>query len=244
MTTIAHNFPPAAVESNWLKEDFDRFAAMCNRRERGFSLRWDERKPCLDDRTLACGFDRHYIYHTAWAARILAHSRPESHVDISSTLYFSAILSAFMPVEYYEYRPVNVELGNLKTGTADLQRLPFSDASITSLSCMHVIEHVGLGRYGDPIDPDADLKAMAELRRVLSPRGSLLFVVPVGQPRIVFNAHRIYSVPQVCEAMCGLHLQEFALIPDGRFNKGLMIDPPPQFVAEQNYGCGCFWFRK
>jgi len=47
---------------------------------------------------------------------------------------------------------------------------------------MNVVEHVGLGRYGEPLDPEGDIKAMRELRRVLAPGGSLLFVVPVGRP--------------------------------------------------------------
>ena len=52
---------------------------------------------------------------------------------------------------------------------------------------MHVIEHIGLGRYGDEMDPDGDLKAIDELKRVLSRKGDLLFVVPVGKPKIMYN---------------------------------------------------------
>ena len=72
---------------------------------RPLPVRWDDRQPCLDDRTITCGFDRHYVYHTAWAARVPAATRPARHVDISSSLYFCSIVSAFLPVEYYEYRP-------------------------------------------------------------------------------------------------------------------------------------------
>ncbi|NDC42314.1 MAG: DUF268 domain-containing protein, partial [Chitinophagia bacterium] len=56
--------------------------------------------------------------------------------------------------------------------------LPFESDSIPSLSCMHTIEHVGLGRYGDQLDPQGDLKAIAELKRVVQPGGDLLFVTP------------------------------------------------------------------
>lgn len=234
----------ASERADAFRQEFQRFAISWGGSDRELPLRWEDRQPCMEDRTAGCGFDRHYIYHTAWAARVLARTRPARHVDISSSLYFSAIASAFVPVEYYEYRPVNLQLKNLTTGVADLLRLPLPDASVASLSCMHVIEHVGLGRYGDPIDADGDLKAIAELRRVLAPGGSLLFVVPVGRPRVVFNAHRIYSLSHVREAFADLALREFALIPDGRFNMGLVHDPDPAFVAEQNYGCGCFWFEK
>jgi SAM-dependent methyltransferase len=229
------------------RDEFAAFRAMAARSPRGgggLSVRWDDAKPCPDDRTATTGFDRHYVYHTAWAARVIARTRPARHVDVSSSLYFAAIASAFVPVDYYEYRPVRLDLDNLETNTADLLKLPFADASVASISCMHVVEHVGLGRYGDPLDAEGDLAAMNELKRVVAPGGDLLFVVPVGRPRVVFNAHRIYGPGHVLDAFAGMKLEEFALIPDGRFGRGLVIDPKPAFVDEQNYGCGCFWFRR
>ena len=95
---------------------------------------------------------------------------------------------------------------------------------------MHVAEHIGLGRYGDPLDPDGDLKAMGELKRVLAPGGLLLFVVPVGQPRVCFNAHRIYSYGQIVEAFAKLYLEEFALIPDDSIDGGLIINATAEFA--------------
>jgi SAM-dependent methyltransferase len=209
-----------------------------------FDLRWQDRQPCLEDRTATTGFDRHYIYHPAWAARIIANNKPSEHTDISSTLNFCAILSAFVPVRFYDYRPPDLRLDKLRCGSADLLKLPFSNGSIASLSCMHVVEHIGLGRYGEPLDPDGDLKAMKELRRVLAPGGSLYLVVPVGIPRICYNAHRIYSFRQVREVFNDLELKEFTLIPDDPIQGGLIQNPPETIVAAQKYGCGCFWFRR
>ena len=106
---------------------------------------------------------------------------------------------------------------------------------------MHVVEHVGLGRYNDPIDPDGDLKAMAELQRVLSKGGNLLFAVPIGKPKVVFNAHRIYGYEQVMNAFHDLSLQQFALIPD----EGGLIGQATEIMAnDQKYGCGLFHFTK
>jgi SAM-dependent methyltransferase len=209
-----------------------------------FSLTWCDTYPQLFDRTTKTPFDPHYIYHPAWAARILAETKPKKHVDIASILSFPTIVSAFVPVEYYDYRPADLNLKNLDSRAGNLHALPFPDASVESLSCMHTIEHVGLGRYGDPIDYDGDLKAMKELVRVLSPGGSLLFVVPIGRPRIEWNAHRIYSYEQILTAFTGLSLKEFSLIPDNYEAHGLIRNADPSLVSQQSYACGCFWFVK
>ncbi len=209
-----------------------------------FPLRWSQREPQLYDRTATTGFDRHYVYHTAWAARVLARTRPRLHIDISSSLYFVGIASAFVPMKFYDYRPARLGLGNLEEGVGDLTRLPFADRSVESISCLHVTEHVGLGRYGDPLDPEGDLKAMRELSRVVAPGGVLLFAVPIGRPRLAFNAHRIYSHAQIVEQFRDLELAEFALIPDDDADVGLICPAAAAQADAQRYGCGCFWFRR
>jgi SAM-dependent methyltransferase len=209
-----------------------------------FELRWEDRQPRLQDRTETTGFDRHYVYHTAWAARVLAKTRPLKHVDISSSLYFVTGASAFVPMEFYDFRPADLRLSNLDSRCADLMALPFGDRQVASLSCMHVVEHVGLGRYGDPLDPDGDLKAMRELQRVVAPEGSLLFVTPVGRPQIRFNAHRIYAYEQIRDAFSELRIEEFSLIPDHASDGGLIENADPGIVAGQRYACGCFWLRR
>jgi len=169
-------------------QEFERLAT-----DNRFELNWNERFPCLDDNTGMTPFDSHYVYHPAWAARIVRQINPKTHVDISSILQFCTILSAFVPVEFYDFRPANLTLDNLFSGKADLTNLHFETESIESLSCMHTIEHIGLGRYGDPLDPSGDIKAINEIKRVVRKNGSILFVTPVGKSKILFNAHRIYS---------------------------------------------------
>ncbi len=136
--------------------------------QNGNKLRWSERHPCLNDWTSTTGFDSHYIYHPAWAARILAVQKPEKHIDISSSLAFISIVSAFIPVDFYDYRQAILQLGNLQSKKGDLLNLPFEDKTVHSLSCMHVVEHIGLERYGDPIDPCGDLKAISETETSIS----------------------------------------------------------------------------
>lgn len=224
--------------------DYARFARLSSRSAARLPLRWRDRYPCLTDRTATTGFDRDYVYHPAWAARILAETKPPVHVDVASSLYFCSLVSAFVPVDFYDYRPAELRLNGLSSRHADLLGLQFPDNSIDSLSCMHVVEHIGLGRYGDPIDPDGDLKAIAELKRVLAPGGTLLFVVPVGAPRIMYNAHRIYGPRQILDYFAGLELVEFALIPERAEDGGLVRDAAIEMAEAVNYGCGCFRFRK
>lgn len=200
---------------NWFRfrkqlKDFARQAAESG----GDVIRKIERFPIFGEDTAVTDFDRHYVYHTAWAARVIASTKPLEHVDIGSSLYFAAIASAFCPVRFYDFRPPELYLPNLRLGSCDLTNLDFDDNSVGSLSCMHVVEHIGLGRYGDAIDFQGDQRAIAELRRVTKPSGHLLFVVPIGQDRIQFNAHRIYACDQVVSLFPDFDLRQFALIPD------------------------------
>lgn len=220
--------------------DFLNFAEAADKR---FALRWSDIYPCVRDKTIKTGFDRHYVYFTSWAARQLAESRPEKHVDISSSLYFAGIVSAFVPVDFYDYRPADLSLSNLSSQKADLTALPFANNSIASLSCMHVIEHIGLGRYGDPLDPEGDIKSARELSRVLAPGGTLLFVTPVGaEARIEYNAHRIYSYQAVLDLFPDLTLREFTVVPE---KSGAPIyHASPEILKNERYACGCFVFTK
>jgi SAM-dependent methyltransferase len=227
-----------------VQEEFYMFQNLSLHTKKRFTLEWEDVFPCLDDRTSHTGFDRHYVYHPAWAARIIRQTNPAFHVDISSTLYFCSIVSAFVPVKFYDYRPADLHLPGLSSKSANLMSLPFESNSVESISCMHTVEHIGLGRYGDPFDYDGDLKAISELKRVLAKGGNLLFVVPIGQPKIVFNAHRIYSYDQISSYFADLELENFSLIPDNPAEGGLINGATKEMSDAQAYGCGCFWFSK
>ncbi|MGM0588344.1 MAG: DUF268 domain-containing protein [Bacteroidota bacterium] len=214
-----------------------------NRSEKRFTFELRDRNVQLNDWTIATPFDPHYTYHTSWAARKLKEINPANHIDIGSDLRFCTIISAFIPITFYDYRPAHIYLSNFNSEHADLLNLHFKDNSIQSLSCMHVVEHVGLGRYGDPVDYDGDLTAMNELKRVMRPGGSLLFVVPTGKPRIMFNAHRIYSYNQILDYFEGFQLKEFALLPD-KWTDGIIEHASPKLANRQSYACGCYWFIK
>lgn len=237
--------PLSKIQSYFLlRREFARFSQLSQASGRDFPVTWEDVFFIRHENTENTAFDAHYIYHPAWAARVLAETRPKKHVDISSILSFSTITSAFIPIDFYDYRPARLFLDNLTTKQADLVQLPFADNSIESLSCMHTVEHVGLGRYGDTLDANGDLKAIAELKRVLAPQGNLLFVVPIGKPKILFNAHRIYSYAQIVDSFKELGLVEFFLIPDNAATVGVIPHATKEQADQQTYGCGCFWFKK
>lgn len=186
-------------------------------------------------------FDRHYIFLGAWAARRIVAFAPPQHTDIGSQVSFATVLGAAVPVQFVEFRKVPIKLTGFDSVAGDLLDLPFSDNSIFSLSCLHVIEHVGLGRYGDPLDPMGTVKAARELCRVLRPGGQLLIGIPQGRPRICFNAHRVHDSTQVLAMFAGLRLLEFSGVND----QGEFLEGSTQAILDEcEYGCGFYRFTK
>lgn len=204
-------------------------------------LRLGDAYPQLHDKTAVSTFDPHYFYVNAWAMRRVTANQPARHVDVASQVLFANLLAAVVPVLFVDYRPLHVSLSGLTSLGGSILALPFADNSLASLSCLHVAEHIGLGRYGDPLDPLGTQKAARELARVLAPGGNLYFALPVGRPRLQFNAHRIHDPQTICTYFADLELVEFCGVDDhGRFAEAIN----PAALAHSSYACGLFWFRK
>lgn len=65
------------------------------------------------------------------------------------------------------------------------------------------LDHDGLGRYGDPLNPDGDLESMSKIARMVKPGGYMFVTVPVGSDMIVFNLLRRYGpirLPRLLDA--------------------------------------------
>jgi hypothetical protein len=197
--------------------------------------------PQLHDRSKRTQIDAHYFHMTGWAFRQIVATKPCLHVDVGSHNLFINVLSAVLPVVFVDWRPLPVQLVGLSQVAGDLRRLPFANESIESLSCLHVAEHIGLGRYGDDLDPRGTENAARELRRVLARDGSLYFALPVGRSRLCFNAHRIYDPEQIQEFFPDLHLVDFAAVSDrGDFCENVS----PIDFSHSNYSCGMFRYVK
>ena len=185
----------------------------------------------------------HYFFQDIWAAEKVFLQKPGLHVDIASRIDgFVAHILPFCKVEYVDIRKMNSTLSNLVFREGSILQLPYPDNSVTSLSCLHVIEHIGLGRYGDAIDPEGFAKAAVELVRVLAPGGHLYFGTPIGEEKLYFDAHRVFAVETILHIFQGLVLEEFSLIND----KAREIIPHASYADANHckYGCGLFAFTK
>jgi SAM-dependent methyltransferase len=204
-------------------------------------LRWRDTFPQFRDRVATSPFDRHYFYQDIWAARHVAERRPDRHVDVGSRVDYAGFLTAICEVAFVDIRPLTVSVDRFESVAASVLELPMPDRSIGSLSCLHVAEHIGLGRYGDALEPRGTRRAAAELQRVLAPGGHLLFSLPVGRPRVCFNAHRIHDPRTVRDMFDELELVEFSGIDDdGCFRRDLAIGE----LAAARYACGLFRFER
>lgn len=194
--------------------------------------------------------ETHYFAQDIWGARKIFRSGVAEHYDIGSSLNgFLAHLLVFCPkVHYIDIRPLPFNIPHLEfvQGNAtDLKTI--KDESIHSLSSFHAIEHFGLGRYGDPLDPDACFKALNNMERILSPKGRLYLGVPIGpENKLIFNAHRIFRPETIINAFTTLNLVEFSVIVN---DNCLEQQIPLEQIASTSdilpeYSCGLFEFTK
>ena len=113
-----------------------------------------------------------------------------------------------------------------------------------SLSCLHALEHFGLGRYGDPVRWDGHLRGLDNLHRVLRSGGRLYLSVPIGPQRIEFNAHRVFAVDYLLGLLADKYvLERFSYVDDqGDLHEDVPLDAEE---ARNNFGChyGCGIFE-
>jgi hypothetical protein len=209
-----------------------------------FRLRLRDLYPITGDRRLAAGTaSGHYFHQDLWAARKIFARRPSRHVDVGSRMDgFVAHVLVFTRVEVVDIRALDAKVEGLSftRGNGDALEC-FADDSVESLSSLHALEHFGLGRYGDPVDPDACFRAMSALARVLQPGGRLYLGVPIGRERLEFNAQRVFSPDTVLAGFPRLDLVSFSAVDDdGRF----VADADPAMFSPARYACGLFEFTK
>lgn len=207
--------------------------------------------PILDDRNKDAGsVDTHYFLQDIWMAKKVLDDNPQKHYDIGSRIdgFIAHLLSSRKNVIQIDIRPFPHSVEGLEFICADATNLEqIEDESIDSMSSLHAVEHFGLGRYGDPIDPEACFKAMKAFMRVLKTEGKLYISVPVGkEDKVYFNAHRVFNPYTILKCFDELQLEEFAFIKDYRVNQIDILHCDKKELAKEigEYSCGMFIFKK
>ncbi|WP_049771354.1 DUF268 domain-containing protein [Anaeromyxobacter dehalogenans] len=209
--------------------DFDRLAPDVWRLDPALAI------PRVGEDTATTPVDPIYFYQDAWAFQRIVAAHPPSHVDVGSHHKFVALLSRVVRLTMVDIRPLELPLDGLLFREGSILSLPFEDGSIPSLSSLCVIEHIGLGRYGDPLDPLGHEKAVAELKRVLARGGDLYVSVPVRDGnRVHFNAHRAFDEAYFLSLLAPLEVVDRAYIHGSR----LVPVRPPRADA-----VGCYHLR-
>jgi hypothetical protein len=208
-----------------------------------FPLEWSTVQPILTDYNAQAGVAHgHYFRQDLWAARRIHAMQPQTHVDVGSRIDgFVAHVLSFMPVTVVDIRPLTSDIEGLSFHQSDMCRLEFASNTVESISSLHAVEHVGLGRYGDPIDPDGCFTAMRELGRILAPGGRLYLGTPIGRERLAFNSERIFDPRTILATLSTLRLTAFHAVDDqDRF----VADADPSSFHDARYSCGLFEFTK
>jgi SAM-dependent methyltransferase len=204
--------------------------------------------PCLGERFSEGGSAKgHYFHQDLLVARRIQLNNPSIHVDVGSRVDgFVAHVASFRPIDVLDIRPLSISIPNIRFVQADLMA-PINDNlvdSCDSLSCLHALEHFGLGRYGDPVNYDGYVVGLNNLYKILKKGGKFYLSVPIGPQRIEFNAHRVFSVSYLVECFADkYHIDHFSFVDD----RGDLHEDMPIFdaSAQDNYGClyGCGIFE-
>jgi len=154
---------------------------------------------------------------------------------------FVAHVASFRPIEVLDIRPQPACVPNVTFRQCDLMSPPPDlAASCESLSCLHALEHFGLGRYGDPVDIDGWKRGLTGLAGLLRAGGTLYLSVPIGPERIEFNGHRVFSMPALLSAVeRDFELAGFSYVDDrGDLHENVPVTPED---VSRNFGCfyGC-----
>jgi SAM-dependent methyltransferase len=206
--------------------------------------------PCLMERDQDSGLlAEHYFHQDLYVARKVFANNPVRHVDIGSRVDgFVGHVASFREIEVLDVREQPPAIPGIRFTRADLTApdFPLTDYC-DSLSCLHALEHFGLGRYGDPVDYHGHLVGWENMARMLKKGGKFYFSVPIGPQRIEFNAHRVFSLAYLLGLMENRYtVESFAYINDTQeFITGATIDAAA--IGDNcgcRYGCGIFELTK
>lgn len=218
--------------------------------ESSLTIEFGSAYPCLGDRFSESGSARgHYFHQDLLVARKIFMAQPKKHVDIGSRVDgFVAHVASYREIEVFDIRPLSSTIPNITFVQCDLMnsqaaRKDYCD----SLSCLHALEHFGLGRYGDPVNYEGHVEGFNNLKQILRNGGVLYFSVPIGPQRIEFNGHRVFSLTYLLSLFGDdFSVEDFSYVDDaGELHESVLLEKD---AIENNcgcdFGCGIFQLRK
>jgi SAM-dependent methyltransferase len=231
----------------WYFRDYYRFRS----KSKGFSdFKFGKMYPILMDKNNLNGnLADHYFYQDLLVATRIYENKPEKHVDIGSRIDgFVAHVAAFREIEVFDIRPLEISNSNIKFTRADFMNPDSSLIDYTdSISCLHALEHFGLGRYGDPLEVSGHLRGLESIYSVLKKGGKFYFSSPIGPQRIEFNAHRVFSVAYLLHIFQGKYTVDFFSYIDDKqllHENAELTSDAIETNYECIYGCGIFELTK
>jgi hypothetical protein len=206
--------------------------------------------PCLNDWDEEGGTTKdEYFRQDLLVARKIFEAKPERHVDIGSRVDgFVAHVASFRQIEVFDVRPITTQIQGITFKQVDFMKpLEGMEGYCDSLSCLHALEHFGLGRYGDPIDQKGFESGFVNMASLLKKDGVFYLSVPIGIERVEFNANRVFEPSSIVNLAIqnSLRLSVFILIHQGGKVDVLALDDM-QFLelVRQRYVLGIFIFYK
>lgn len=233
------------LENSFFEEDRKKYEKL-NRRE-SFSIQDEYLWPILSDKYAMAGTMENYFWQDLWAAKHVISEGVKEHYDIGSRVdgFIGHLLAADIRVNMIDIRPFPSQVDNLYTFVDDATMMKnIKDDSLESISALCSLEHFGLGRYGDEIDPDACFKCFEKIQNKLRKGGKLYISVPIGKERVEFNAHRVFYASTIIECFDKLKLLEYSCTANGRIEYGVDIHKYDECLENGEYRYGLFRFQK
>lgn len=234
------------IDENKYKADIEKYVSMSDDDEI-FSYEKQYEFPIISDyRTSAANLDAHYFLQDIWFAKRIIRANPDRHFDIGSRVdgFLAHLLAADVKVNMIDIRPLGIEVEGISFIQGDATDLSNIEAnSIDSLSSLHVVEHFGLGRYGDEVNPKGWVRGLKAMQRVVAVGGVFYLSFPTGnENRLHFNAHRVFEYHEAPKVLDKMELVEAAYIS----NYKVLNVPIDQFdqVRVNDDACACYVFRK
>jgi hypothetical protein len=213
--------------------------------------------PYLGDRFKEGGSTRNeYFWQDLLVAQKIFQAHPKRHVDVGSRIDgFVAHVASFRSIEVFDIRQLSTEIPGIVFRQADLMSADSvakfcADGTgyCDSLSCLHAIEHFGLGRYGDPVNPLGYRQGIENLSKLLEPGGSFYLSTPIGQERVEFNANWVFDPATILNATSevGLRLFELTVLDQqgGHEKVGNLTKEKMENLSREHYRLGIFHFIK